>query len=597
MLKFYDPDREIKISSDASKSGLGAVLLQKHEGWMPVAYASRVMTTAETRYAQIEKEMLAITFACERFHQYIYGQPVQIETDHKPLVSIFKKSLSECPIRIQRLMIRLQKYELNVEFTPGKFMHTADALSRAYEQTSHQNDQSGEADVEVYVDSVIGILPISDQKIEKVRQESLQDPQFQVLTSTIMEGFPETKSDCPIQISAYWNMRHELSCKEGLILKGDRIVIPKVLRKEMLQKIHEGHLGIEKCRQRARQVMFWPGMNHSIAEVVNSCSTCAKYHSKQAAEPLQPHPSVNHAWEKVGVDLCHFNDKNYLVICDYYSNYPEVCCLNSITCHSVICAMKHVFAGQGIPKVVFSDNGPQFSAAEFEQFAKCYDFEHVTSSPLYPRSNGLAEKSVGIVKNLLKKSRDDGSDFYTSLLIYRSTPILDGKSPAELLNNGRKLRSNLPMLDEHFVTSEKHVEGKKLQKAKQKHYYDKTVLELPPLAEGQVIRMRDAKDTHWAKTGVVIQQVAPRSYEIETEDGVRYRRNRKDILKSNETVLPKIDSDQYFDHYQNDNHISNHASSILDHDQSDKSSQVSQSRVITTRSGRVVVKPKRLVEE
>ena len=81
-------------------------------------------------------------------------------------------------------------------------------------------------------------------------------------------------------------------------------------------------------------------MNHSIAEVVNSCSTCAKYHSKQAAEPLQPHPSVNHAWEKVGVNLCHFNDKNYLVICDYYSNYPEVCCLNSISCHSVICAMK-----------------------------------------------------------------------------------------------------------------------------------------------------------------------------------------------------------------------------------------------------------------
>ena len=123
------------------------------------------------------------------------------------------------------------------------------------------------------------------------------------------------------------------------------------------------------------------------------------------------------------------------------------------------------------------------------------------------------------------------------------------------------------------------------------------MLELPPLAEGQVIRIRDAKDTQWAKKGVVIQQVAPRSYEIETEDGVRYRRNRKDILKSNETVLPKIDSDQLFDQYQNDNYISNHASSTLDHGKSDKSSQVSQSKFITTRSGRVVVKPKRLVEE
>ena len=108
VLKFYDPDRDIRISSDASKSGLGAVLLQKHEDkWLPVAYASRAMTTAEKNYAQIEKEMLAITFACERFHQFIYGQSIQVETDHKPLEAIFKKSLSDCPIRIQRLMLRL----------------------------------------------------------------------------------------------------------------------------------------------------------------------------------------------------------------------------------------------------------------------------------------------------------------------------------------------------------------------------------------------------------------------------------------------------------------------------------------------------------
>ena len=98
VLKFYDPDRDIRISSDASKSGLGAVLLQKHDDkWLPVAYASRAMTTAEKNYAQIEKEMLAITFACERFHQFIYGQSIQVETDHKPQEAIFKKFLSDCP--------------------------------------------------------------------------------------------------------------------------------------------------------------------------------------------------------------------------------------------------------------------------------------------------------------------------------------------------------------------------------------------------------------------------------------------------------------------------------------------------------------------
>lgn len=100
----------MRISADASLTGIGAVLLQNDdENWVPVAYASRALTQAETRYAQIEKELLAITYACERFNQYVYGQTFEVETDHKPLVAIFTKSLSDCPLRIQRLMIRLQR--------------------------------------------------------------------------------------------------------------------------------------------------------------------------------------------------------------------------------------------------------------------------------------------------------------------------------------------------------------------------------------------------------------------------------------------------------------------------------------------------------
>ena len=98
LLQFYDPEKPIRISADASKDGLGAVLLQqKDDKWLPVVYASRAMTEAEQRYAQIEKELLAITFACERFHQHIYGQELEVETDHKPLILLFTKSLSDCP--------------------------------------------------------------------------------------------------------------------------------------------------------------------------------------------------------------------------------------------------------------------------------------------------------------------------------------------------------------------------------------------------------------------------------------------------------------------------------------------------------------------
>jgi hypothetical protein len=103
VLRFYDPVKPIKISSDASQSGLGAVLLQKYDDWQPIAYASRSMTDAETRYAQIEKELLSITYACERFHQFVSGQNISVETDHKPLIALFQKPLNDCPLRIQRM--------------------------------------------------------------------------------------------------------------------------------------------------------------------------------------------------------------------------------------------------------------------------------------------------------------------------------------------------------------------------------------------------------------------------------------------------------------------------------------------------------------
>ena len=126
LLKFYDPNKPIKISSDSSKSGLGAVLLQKHDNdGLPVAYASRSLTEAEKRYAQIEKDCLSIVYACERFYQFVYGQPFECETDDKPLVAIIKqKNLNDCPLRIQRLLLRLQKFDICMTYVPGRFMYT-----------------------------------------------------------------------------------------------------------------------------------------------------------------------------------------------------------------------------------------------------------------------------------------------------------------------------------------------------------------------------------------------------------------------------------------------------------------------------------------
>ena len=130
MLKFYDVTREVTVESDASLSGLGATLLQEGQ---PVAFASRALTPAEGRYAQIEKELLSVVFACERFDTYLFGRDiVHVKTDHQPLETIFKKDLSSAPKRLQRMLLRLQRYNLDVKYQKGEKMVMSDPLSRAY---------------------------------------------------------------------------------------------------------------------------------------------------------------------------------------------------------------------------------------------------------------------------------------------------------------------------------------------------------------------------------------------------------------------------------------------------------------------------------
>lgn len=179
VLMFYDPKITIKVSTDASQSGLGAVLLQLYDGERSyVAYALRPMTETKTSYAQIEKETMSSVFGCGSFHQYICGQTVIAEIDHKPLVSIFAKSLAECPPRIQRLELRLQKYNLKVMYTPGKHMYTTDTLLRAYIKDTGNIDI--DIEVQTYVDGVKATTSVSQTRIKEIKKETQRDADLQL---------------------------------------------------------------------------------------------------------------------------------------------------------------------------------------------------------------------------------------------------------------------------------------------------------------------------------------------------------------------------------------------------------------------------------
>ena len=228
---------------------------------------------------------------------------------------------------------------------------------------------------------------------------------------------------------------------DGLLLYGSRIVVPSALQKDTIEKIHFGHQGIERCLQRVRSSVWWPGVNAQIRQKVLQCLECVK-HKRVKREPFMSTSLPDYPWQMVAADLFELNGAKYLTVVDYFSRFPEVVRLSSTTSTVVIATLKSMFARFGIPEVVRSDNGPQFSSLDFAQFANWYRFLHVTSSPRYPQSNGLVERTVQTIKQLFKKTPNDPQ---MALLTYRATPLpWCGLSPAELLM-GRRIRTPVPV--------------------------------------------------------------------------------------------------------------------------------------------------------
>ena len=174
VLALFDPEFDTIVSADASSYGLGATLLQRQpEGELkPVAYISRSMTPTEQKYAQIEKEVLELTWACERFSDYLIGLDFHIQTDHKPLVPLFStKALEQLPLRVQRFRLRMMRYRFTISHVPGKNLIVADMLSRAPTSTLTSADQQFHHEGNAFIDTVIQGLPASDQQLETIKTE------------------------------------------------------------------------------------------------------------------------------------------------------------------------------------------------------------------------------------------------------------------------------------------------------------------------------------------------------------------------------------------------------------------------------------------
>ena len=218
VLAYFDQSKASTIQSDASKKGLGAVLLQDDK---PVIYASRALTETE-RYSNIERELLSVVFALERFHHYVYGYTATVQTDHKPLVSVWKKSIVCNSPRLQRLLLRLSQYDVNIEYLKGKDNVIADALSRVSPQPALKKEKMRKISSRSHAHRG---NPFDSTRIGDFRNATAEDTTSGLLMHVVANGWPEVKKDCHPFLLDYWTHREEISAENGLLFKGHRLIV------------------------------------------------------------------------------------------------------------------------------------------------------------------------------------------------------------------------------------------------------------------------------------------------------------------------------------------------------------------------------------
>ena len=196
------------------------------------------MTPTEQRYAQIKKEALALTWACERFSDLIIGKRFRLETDHKPLISLLGgKAISDLPPRVQRFRMQLMRFDYDIVHIPGKELHTPDALSRTPMRENSGEDITLEDETQCYVNSIIDAIPATDARLDEIRRELRNDPVCQKVMTYCLSEWPAERTRCSEITKPNWAVRGELTVNHGLLFKGERLVIPSSLRTEILEKI------------------------------------------------------------------------------------------------------------------------------------------------------------------------------------------------------------------------------------------------------------------------------------------------------------------------------------------------------------------------
>ena len=510
---------------------------------------SRFLSETEARYATIEIELLAIAWAAKKCSTYLKGmQSFEVLTDHRPLVPMLnKKSLQDIEnARLQRLREMLTPFNFTVTWRKGKQHHVPDALSR------NPVDQSGSPDEEDITSLQIGNLivraltevdeegeratPFEDATLSTLRAAANRDPEIQALKAAVLNGFPDHKADVDLQIRPYWCMRDKLAVDDDLVVCGHRLVIPSSLRKDVLQSLHASHQGEERTKRRARQVVYWPGVDNDVSNVVRSCKQCRTHQQAQQKEPIIQEETPSRVFEAASADFFEYAGRTYLVYADRLSGWPCVIDMShEATARNLVTALREMFSYTGVPVVLRTDGGPQFTAGLTRRFLSKWGVQHQISSPHYPQANGHAKSAVKAVKRLVKKTTTNGQldcdAFAEGLLELRNSPRADGRSAAQVLY-GHPLRSGVPAHHRAFAKRWQKLADEcdaraAEEKRKTAERYNSAAKPLNSIQMGQHVLVQDTRTGLWDRTGVISGIGKFRNFLVKLPSGRLCWRNRR----------------------------------------------------------------------
>ena len=526
-LVHYDETLPLVLSCDASSYGAGAVLSHVINGkHQPIAFASCTLTETQRNYSQLEKEAFSIIFGLKRFHQYLCGRSFTILTDHRPLLTLLgphRAVPAHTASRLQRWALILASYHYKIEYRSTAAHADADSMSRL---PLPQRWSPKSENVECYFFEASVVTNVTAEMVKKKTQV---DPILSLVYRYVQNGWP---SIVDASLVPYKNKQDELTIHQGCLLWGTRVVVPSSLRNEVLAELHETHPGMTRMKGLSRSYVWWPKIDSDIEKTVSTCLVCQKIRSEPVQAPVHPWTFPSKPWSRIHIDFAGpISGTTYLVVVDAYSKFPEVVKMTSTTSTATVNALRDIFSRYGLPEIMVSDNGPQFSASEFQQFCRKNGIMHRTSAAYKPSTNGQAERVVQILKSAIAQARVTKQDVNVvlarSLLVYRNTPhTTTGEAPSVLLM-GRKLRTRLDLI---LPSVEEHV--KKQQYKVLERNGNRSIRSF---TKGQNVFVRNYRGKEKWIRGEITEVLGLRHYMVKVPGGV-WKRHIDQLLKDDTQI-------------------------------------------------------------